>query len=338
MMISAAEQGSKIKVTTGICRVCAQDAPAWYEECSDGIYLFADCYEHGVTSEIVERDLEFFLWGYEQEYKRTYSHLAIPITYRCNLKCKYCYTMSNTSMPVPTDKSLETMKQLFDAFKGNVTLIGGEPTVRKDLFDIIELAKEHPNVNKLSLATNGQRLKDKVYVKSLMSAGIDFVFLSFNDMEYDASKHVTNNKREALQNCSDINIPVWLQGTFTRANQLDSFVEAVRVYRKTIFQTTMRTVKFVGISNSEENFFVSDILRHLGKENECKKGTSPFNRYIKLEGTKSKICSWVLDMQRLDSIDSNYVIADNSITTFHRGMIEDEVLFKNNISAAAKAV
>ncbi|MES9900264.1 MAG: radical SAM protein [Sedimenticola sp.] len=324
-----------IKKSIGICRVCAKNVPAWYEERSDGIYFVSDCHVHGVTEEIVERDLGSFLWGYEQEYKKGASHLAIPVTYRCNLKCKYCYTMSNSSAKFPADKSLGTLKEIYDSFEGNVTLIGGEPTVRKDLFEIIRLAKEHSNVGKLSLATNGQRLKDIDYVKKLAGSGLDFVFLSYNDKEYDESIHVNNNKIKALQNCSECNIPVWLQGTFSQTRQLDSFVEAVETYKKNIFNITLRAVKPIGVREPEDMIFVSDILRYLGKEDNYKKGSSPFNRYVQLSGKRTKICSWVLDMGRLESVDSSYIIADNSMTTFHRGMILDEILLKDSISSDA---
>ncbi len=54
-------------------------------------------------------------------------------------------------------------------------------------------------------------------------------------------------------------------------------------------------------------------------------------RQLHFSGIKTTICSWVHDMKRLDPLDSNYVIANNSISTFHRGMIKDEIFFKDNI-------
>ncbi len=322
---------SVIEKTTGLCRNCVENVPAWYEEHSDGIYLFSECHEHGINHEVVERNRESFLWGYEQDYIKETSHLALPITYRCNLKCEYCYTMSNTSAKLAADKSLDTLKQIFDSFKGNVTLIGGEPTVRKDLFKIIQLAREHPNINKLSLATNGQRLKNIDYVSKLADSGLDFLFLSYNDKQYDQSITINNNKLKALQNCREYRIPVWLQSTISHTNQLDSLIDTINTYKNAIFKITIRAVKPIGLKAPEKLVFVSDILRYLGKENDYKKGTSPFNRHIQLSGINTKICSWVHDMKRIDPLDSNYVIANNSMSTFHRGMIQDEIFFKDNL-------
>jgi uncharacterized radical SAM superfamily Fe-S cluster-containing enzyme len=319
-----------IRETTGICRVCAQESPAWYEKQNNEIYLFSNCSTHGLTKEIVEKDLDSFLWGYDQEYQRDVSHLVLPLTYRCNLKCNYCYTMSNTQSNLPPDKSLPFLKNLFSSFKGNVTLIGGEPTLRNDLFEIINLAKEHPNIGKVSLATNGQKLRDKKYVKKIADSELDFVFLSYNDVDYDESMRVNSNKFRALHNCSEYNIPVWLQGTVSELRQVDSFVEAVDSNIQNIFNITLRAVSAVGLNRPEKKIFLSDLLKYLGAENNYKKGTSPFNRYIQLSGKKAKLCSWILDIKKLDPIDSSYVIADNSISTFHRGMILDEVYIKNN--------
>lgn len=41
------------------------------------------------------------------------------------------------------------------------------------------------------------------------------------------------------------------------------------------------------------------------------------------------ICSWINDMKRIGPLDSSYIISDNTLTTFHRGMKMDELLLLN---------
>ncbi len=59
-----------------------------------------------------------------------------------------------------------------------IVLIGGEPTLREDLPEIIQkLRSKGFNVR---LSTNGIRMVDKQYVKSLVDAGLQWVLLQFD--------------------------------------------------------------------------------------------------------------------------------------------------------------
>lgn len=319
--------------TLSLCPICVKDSPSHYEETPEGMLLHVECPEHGASVEKVENDSEFFKYGYEQEYKRRVKHLALPITYRCNLSCIYCYTLSNSSGHLPEDKTLEWLLEVIKDFDGNITLIGGEPTVRDDLTDLIIGAKEVMNSRKLSLGTNGQRLKDLDFAAKLKDSGLDFVFLSLNDICYEESASIYNNKIKALDNCLKLNIPVWLQRTIDDLSQIDSIFDIVEKYSSVVFNLTLRAVKPFGTYYPKSQIYTSDIAKYLDNESSAMKGTTPFNRHVYIKGKRTKICSWVNDMVRLDPIDSNYLISDGTLTTFHRGMKLDENLLLQAKSA-----
>lgn len=316
--------------TIGLCPTCAKDCPAFYEQIDQSMILNVECGEHGLSNEQVERDSSFFRWNYEQEYKRTFNHLVLPITYQCNINCRYCYTMSNSSFALPADRPLNRIIQFVNNFDGNITYIGGEPSIRKDLFQLIRIAKEAKPRRKISIATNGQILNSLDFVKQLKNSGIDFVFLNFDDIEYIDSKIIHQNKVMALNNCEKLQIPVWIQRTISELSQLDSLLEPLEIYHRVIFNVTIRTVKPFGIYYPPDLLFISDILKYLKKENNYSKGSHPFNNVIDLKKKKVKVSSWVLDMNRLDSLDSNYILSNDVFTTLHRGTKMDEVLIKNN--------
>lgn len=312
--------------TTGLCPRCGADSPAHYEERPSGMFLHLDCAHHGRYTECVESDARFFRWAYERSYERKADHLALPVTYRCNLRCSYCYTLSNSSLELPRDRPFAELAKIATDFGGNITFIGGEPTLRDDIPELIAAAKDAGRHRKVSVATNGQRLADAEYVGALKRAGTDFVFLSLNDVAYEPSPAVYGRKVQALNNCADLGVPVWLQRTITRLDQLDSLVRVLEAQRKIVFFVTVRAAKAYGIGRPSEDIFVSDILRYLGKQNDYQAGTSPFNRLIKLSGIEVKVCSWVNDNKRVDPVDSLYLISDDTLTTFHRGMRLDEIL------------
>ena len=77
--------------------------------------------------------------------------LTIISTYRCNSKCQMCYIWKN-----PTDQkeevSLETLAKLPGGFD-NLNVSGGEPTLRRDLGELVELL--YPKARILEISSNG---------------------------------------------------------------------------------------------------------------------------------------------------------------------------------------
>lgn len=67
---------------------------------------------------------------------------TFAVTNRCNLRCSYC----NTPFLDPTDLPLSRVELLFDRLANvgvkRLGLAGGEPMVRKDIGDIVALAKD----------------------------------------------------------------------------------------------------------------------------------------------------------------------------------------------------
>jgi MoaA/NifB/PqqE/SkfB family radical SAM enzyme len=77
--------------------------------------------------------------------------IAIVVTYRCNSKCSMCNVWKNPSLP-EEEISLETLAKLPDYF-GTINLTGGEPTLRSDLEEIVDLL--YPKAKKLEISSNG---------------------------------------------------------------------------------------------------------------------------------------------------------------------------------------
>jgi MoaA/NifB/PqqE/SkfB family radical SAM enzyme len=77
--------------------------------------------------------------------------LTIISTYRCNSKCQMCYIWKN-----PTDQkeevSLETLSKLPGGFD-NLNVSGGEPTLRRDLHELVDLL--YPKARILEISSNG---------------------------------------------------------------------------------------------------------------------------------------------------------------------------------------
>jgi uncharacterized radical SAM superfamily Fe-S cluster-containing enzyme len=99
-----------------------------------------------------------------------------------------------------------------------VQLSGGEPTVRKDLPDIVAAAKAAGCEN-IQLNTNGLRIaEDASFLKALVDAGLSNVFLQFDgtrDAIYEKlrGRPLLAEKVSAIKNCSDLFLGVTLVPT-----------------------------------------------------------------------------------------------------------------------------
>jgi len=72
--------------------------------------------------------------------------LHLEITGRCNLRCIYCYNSKfNTEEKIREEMNTEDIKRLIDEASkmgcNKFTFSGGEPFLRKDIFEIIEYCK-----------------------------------------------------------------------------------------------------------------------------------------------------------------------------------------------------
>ena len=147
-------------------------------------------------------------------------------TRSCNLRCIHCYSQSECkSYPgeLTTAQAETFLKDIAD-FKCPVILFsGGEPLMRKDIFDLIGKAKDLGL--RAVLSTNGT-LIDKNAAKKLKSLGLSYVGISLDGMEETNDKfrkHRGAFKKalEGIRNCKEEGIKVGLRFTINRHNYRD---------------------------------------------------------------------------------------------------------------------
>jgi MoaA/NifB/PqqE/SkfB family radical SAM enzyme len=104
----------------------------------------------------------------------------IRLGFRCNARCGFCYyqdLLDNPKDKEPTTAQLKRQLQVLrDCGASEVEFTGGEPTIRNDLGELTRFAKALGFVN-VSVITNGLRLGNAKYARSLVTAGVnDFLF------------------------------------------------------------------------------------------------------------------------------------------------------------------
>jgi GTP 3',8-cyclase len=113
---------------------------------------------------------------------RAISYLRVALTDRCNFRCTYCSPAENE--PPEGLLTRAELRRLFRAFADEgvrrIRLTGGEPTLRKDVVEIVGDAATTPGIEDVALTTNGHRLGE--LVEPLLEAGLGSLNVSLDTL------------------------------------------------------------------------------------------------------------------------------------------------------------
>lgn len=112
----------------------------------------------------------------------------------CNEECLYCPVVDEKEkFELSSEDAKRKIALLADGGCGGLTFTGGEPTIRKDLTELIGFAKEK-QVADIEIQTNGILLADPAYVRRLSRAGLDCAIVSLNSSDKKTSEYLTQTR------------------------------------------------------------------------------------------------------------------------------------------------
>ncbi|MDX8340203.1 radical SAM protein [Draconibacterium sp. IB214405] len=127
-------------------------------------------------------------------FNRHINYLRISVTDRCNFRCEYC--MPAEGLPLKKHEDILSFDEITDIVKAGVKLgirklriTGGEPLVRKDLPELIQMLTSIPEIEDIGITTNGVLLPR--YAKALKAAGLKRVNISLDTMNPEKFKKIT---------------------------------------------------------------------------------------------------------------------------------------------------
>lgn len=123
----------------------------------------------------------------------------LTVNRACNLGCHWCYA-KNADLQ---DMNLNQAKKVIDFLSSidvkKITLIGGEPTIYKDICEIIQESKFKGI--KIGMVTNGIALKDAVFLSKLIDCGLSSIGLSLKG--YDRQSFIDTTGRDCYLDVLD---------------------------------------------------------------------------------------------------------------------------------------
>jgi len=242
-----------IKQTKSLCPECLKVLEATIYEDGNKVYIEKTCDEHGKFTELYWSNYDVYQraetlradgaclenprtktdkgcpydCGICPEHKSHTGLAIIDITNRCNLTCPVCFANAASAGYVyePTKEQifemLENLRENKPVKPPALQFSGGEPTIRKDLTELIVKAKElgfhHVEVN-----TNGLRLaNDPEFAQQLVDAGLSTIYLQFDGLtsevyEFTRGVDLLDIKMKAIENCRKAGLSIVLVVTLVK--------------------------------------------------------------------------------------------------------------------------
>jgi radical SAM protein with 4Fe4S-binding SPASM domain len=155
------------------------------------------------------------------------------LTRRCNLLCPHCYMEAvGTPSPELTESEAKLVIDELSYLNNKLMLVlsGGEPMLRRDIFDIVEYAAQAGFIT--VMGSNGTLLTPE-HIRSLKNAGLRGVGISIDSVDPDAHDSFRGLKGawelsvSALRSAKEAGLETQLDITLTDGNwrEIDRFVE-----------------------------------------------------------------------------------------------------------------
>jgi uncharacterized radical SAM superfamily Fe-S cluster-containing enzyme len=281
-----------IKKTKSLCPGCLSVIDAEVYKDKEKIMIKKECKEHG--------NFDSTYWGSDELYKKASKsdfkgegienphtdsqddcplncglcseHESqtilglIDVTNRCNLKCPVCFANAAVSRYL-YEPSYEEIREMLRNLRGNepvpapaIQYAGGEPTVRKDIVDLIKLAKEE-GFKHTQIATNGLRLaRNPELAKDLKEAELNTVYLQFDGVTEEPYLKIRNKdllatKLKAIENCRKVDLGIVLVPTIVKGindHQIGDIIRFAAENIDIIRGVNFQPVSFAGRTPSDE--------------------------------------------------------------------------------------
>uniref|UniRef100_UPI003BAA2DBB GTP 3',8-cyclase MoaA n=1 Tax=Alteromonas abrolhosensis TaxID=1892904 RepID=UPI003BAA2DBB len=121
----------------------------------------------------------------EDSFGRQFHYLRLSVTEACNFRCQYCLPDGYEGPSSDQFMTLSEIDTLLKAFAklgtSKVRLTGGEPTLRRDFLEILQLTSNTPGIQRIAMTTHGARMEK--YAHQWKDAGLHQVNVSIDSLD-----------------------------------------------------------------------------------------------------------------------------------------------------------
>jgi len=132
-------------------------------------------------------------------FGRKIEYLRISVTDRCNFRCLYCMPAAGLEWLPKSDilsyeEITQVVRELAPLGLRRLRITGGEPTLRPQLELLLAMLRSIPEIEDISLSTNGVRLPE--LARSLQQAGLDRVNMSADSLRSERIRSISRRNTD----------------------------------------------------------------------------------------------------------------------------------------------
>lgn len=299
--------------TLSLCPQCYKHIHATKFKRQRTLWMGKTCPEHGYYESMMEKEWLFLAsLNNDSRYYESNGYV-IDITDRCNLQCPHCYQLPDNKK---TDKPIEEILNKIKSYPDDgiwITLAGAEPTMRRDIFQLLSLLKNlhfetGHKPRKINILTNGVMLDNENFLLKLVEAGADSVTIGLNHPDYQG-KHIHNRQLKGIENCVRLGISIKnINYTIENLAQIPFILQEIQSFKDIAREYRIRGGAEIGRSpKDEQKLFLSDIVYEVYRQCGNLKykwdkipGDDNIYKYnVKINGIKHRLIQWA-DVTNID--------------------------------------
>ncbi len=105
--------------------------------------------------------------------------VEIVLGFSCNNRCRFC-SIGGRKYDKDTKKIKKDIERASREDTKEINFTGGEPTIRKDIVDLVEYANK--KFDKVGVTTNGRMFSNEKFTKSITDAGLNTAIFSIHSI------------------------------------------------------------------------------------------------------------------------------------------------------------
>ena len=198
----------------------------------------------------------------------TFTDVTADVTHQCNMTCSNCYIPNRDIADMDIEKFIDCIGKFPE--RTMIRIMGAEPTMRRDLIDIIKRIKK--TGHRCTLLTNGLKLASMRYTQSLKDAKLSHVYLSLNGVDNDDWYEAIDELRcaklkvKALGNIKKANFIVDTGTILCKGINDDAPSRLLHLFKEQDIEHAMIRFKNVGqhgryLLDSVDNWKLDDMVR-----------------------------------------------------------------------------
>ena len=196
----------------------------------------------------------------KDRFGRIHNYLRISVTDRCNLNCIYCAPFREFNLkPREELLSIEEIERIVKIFANlgirKVRITGGEPFLRKGVFELLQRISKIEKIEKIGITTNGVLLKN--YIEKLEEIKIKNLNVSLDTLNKNKFEKITLSDKFS-QVFEGINLAI-LRGFNLKINVVvmkgindDEIIDLVEFFKDK--PVTLRFIEYMPFGTKDDFF------------------------------------------------------------------------------------